>query len=341
MALLMLFVAVPAAADPTAEDLQLAREHMDTGVRYMQDPAGPQWDEAYVEFKKAYELSDSVNALLNLAICAQKLELDGEAIGHYEELLSSSRRLDPRDRKQIKNDLAILSTSVVKLTVKLDTAVRLTDVRTPRQGKPLQNVYELAAGEHELGIHPGEHRFTATAEGMLPAEWTVALQNGAKVEHTFEMKPIPPPPPLPVMIKTVLVEKAQEPSRPVPLYVLAPGLLTLAAGGTMATFMILSSLKSDELDEARGVQPVSEQKKLRDDLVTYNLVADIGIGVTAAAAATTLILILTRPTVGGEPPPSEPAKKAPPSKEARFGEDWLLLPTAQADGGGALFHARF
>ncbi len=370
-----LVVAVPAAAKPTADEMAAARKQMEAGVGFMQDPAGPRWDEAYLAFKKAYELSDSTNALLNLAVCAQKLELDGEAIAHYETLLKlEGKALDWRDRKQIKADLKVLTAAVVRVTFSVPVAVKVTDVRTPRQGKPLRNVYELAAGKHTLGIHPGEHRFTATAVDKLDEIWDVVLENGSKVEHAFEMRDVPPPPPVPVMIKTVLVNSEDlEESRPIPLYVLAPGLLTLAAGGVMGTFMVLSTIKADELDDARGVQPVAEQRKIRDDLVTYNLIADIGIGVTAAAAATTLILILTRPTVaaGGEDgagtpgaveitTPADPANEtpketpteapkapaaptSPPPKKTsmRFGVDWVLVPTAAPFGGGAMFSTRF
>jgi hypothetical protein len=351
---LLCSLAVPssAMAAPTKEDMAEARKHMDAGVRFMQDPAGPRWDEAYDAFKKAWKLSGSINALLNLAITAQKLELDGEAIDYYEKLLAEEKKLDWRDRKQIKNDLKVLTASVVHLKVKVNVPVRLIDVRTPRQGKPLRNVYNLEAGEHELGIHPGDHRFTATADGKVDQTWTTVLQNAAKVEHVFEMQDVPPPPPLPVMVKTVLVEKEAEAeeSRPVPLYVLAPGLLTLAAGGVMGTFMVLSTLKADELEEARGVKTVEEQRELRDELVTYNLVADIGIGVTAAGAVTTLVLILTRPTVaadGGDvtsEEPSSPDAKPPASKKKqamRFGIDWLVAPSATPAGGGATFVTRF
>lgn len=354
---MFMVVAVPSvwAQD---KDLAAARKHMDAGVRYMQDPAGPKWDEAYLEFKKAYELSDSINALLNVAICAQKLELDGEAIALYKQVLAS-KKIDRRDRKQVENDLKVLEASVVWVTFTVNVPLRLTDVRTPRQGKALRNVYELEKGTRTLGIHPGAHNFTASAPGKTDQEWDVVLHNATKVEHTFDLVDKPPDEGR-VVIKTVLVKEDRE-SRPIPLYVLAPGLLTVAAGGVMATFMVLSSMKASELEEARGVKPVAEQREIRDTLVTYNIIADVGIGVTAAAAVTTLVLILTRPTVvikgdaeisgedsdgtteGATPPAEAPPAETPAPKETsmRFGEDWVIAPLADPYGGGAAFSVRF
>jgi hypothetical protein len=267
-----------------------------------------------------------------------------------------SKKLDKRDRKQVENDLKVLEASVVWVTFDVNVPLRLTDVRTPRQCKALRNVYELDKGTRTLGVHPGAHNFTASAPGKSDAEWDVVLHNATKVSHAFELVDKPPDEGR-VVIKTVLVKEDEE-SRPIPLYVLAPGLLTVAAGGVMATFMVLSSMKASELEEARGIKPLAEQREIRDTLVTYNIIADVGIGVTAAAAVTTLVLILTRPTVvvkgdaeisegeDGEtpdeaaPPAAEPA---PPAKKTsmRFGEDWVIAPLADPYGGGAAFSVRF
>src|SRR6476659_9259610 len=54
-----------------------ARSHFFAGVALLQDPEGEKVEEAYREFKKAYEISGSPKILGNMGFCAMRLERDG------------------------------------------------------------------------------------------------------------------------------------------------------------------------------------------------------------------------------------------------------------------------
>src|SRR5438093_310126 len=104
-----------ASADAASEDA--ARKHFKAGVAYLQDPDGERYEEAYSEFKVAYELSNSPKVLGNIGLCAMKLERDDEAIAAYARYLAEVADIDPEERAQIKRDLETLSESAARITV--------------------------------------------------------------------------------------------------------------------------------------------------------------------------------------------------------------------------------
>src|SRR5690349_18098143 len=104
---------VPArAADPpaagTAPDpakIEEARRVFKVGVALLEDPEGAKYDEARIQFQRAFDLSGNWKVLANLGVCQLKLERDGEAIASYEKYLSAGAALiDPDERAQIERD---------------------------------------------------------------------------------------------------------------------------------------------------------------------------------------------------------------------------------------------
>src|SRR5690349_6487515 len=92
------------AADPAnAEDE--AHRHFKVGISYLQDPEGERYEDAYGEFKLAYELSHSPKVLGNIGLCAMKLERDGEAINAYTRYLAEVPDIEADERAQIERDL--------------------------------------------------------------------------------------------------------------------------------------------------------------------------------------------------------------------------------------------
>src|SRR5580704_9487103 len=135
-----------------------ARAHFKAGVSYLEDPEGQRFEDAFAEFKKAYELSHSPKILGNLGLCAMKLERDGEAIDDYTRYLADVPDIDPAEKTQITRDVQTLSASVVTATVttSVPSAV-IVDTRVPVRGPSVTNVYDVAAGSAKLRVRPGHH----------------------------------------------------------------------------------------------------------------------------------------------------------------------------------------
>ena len=179
--------ALPAVAKDPAK-IEEAKKHMQAGAAFYNDPSGHKCEEAIREFGKAYDLSGSLNALKGSAVCNLELERDGEAIEQYTKYLQAKgATIDAADKAQVETDLNTLRASAAFVTFSTDQAgVKISDVRTPSKGFPITNRYPLPMTGRKLGIHPGQHTFTASADGMPDQTWTIEIVNGGKFEHSFE-----------------------------------------------------------------------------------------------------------------------------------------------------------
>ncbi len=330
LALLLSLVAAhqSAFAQPSKGEIAKAKKHMAAGVAFIQDPDGARYEEAYPEFKGAYELSGSLNALQNLAICAMKLELDGEAIEHFEEFLEKKGDdIDAADKADVERDLNALKAAVAWITVSADKpGITLKDIRTPRSGATKRNQYTIGLQAKRLGVHPGDHAFTAiTGEGK-ELKWNLVVKNGDAHTHDFLFDPGAP-----VTAEGFTEDDANfgdtddeedDEGGGMPAYVWIAGSITVAAAVPWAIFGIMSFGKKSDYDAIHGQVPVPEQQEAFDDLQTTNLLADIFMGVTAAGAVATIILAITAPS--GEEDAEEEA-----------GVNWTIAPSVDPRGGAA------
>lgn len=312
---------------------------MGAGVAFIQDPEGARYEDAYPQFKRAYELTCSVNALQNLALCEMKIELDGDAIVHYEKVLAEKTDLADADRRQIESDLARLKATVAWITLSASAdGVKLTDERTPRRGAIVRNTYQIGTQKREIGIHPGSHVFTAVGADGKTATWKVEIASGARQEHHFSLVapssapgPVPPGP----------VPPGPQPppggdtgdGGGFPIYVWVVGGVTVASAIVMVAMMAVSASKKSEYDdEILGQAPLAEQEAAASDVQTFSALADVFIGVTVAAAATTVVLALLAPST----------EAATNNKEGpKFGVDYTVAPVVSDHGGGAGITVRF
>ncbi len=348
-------------ASPNEADLASAKQHMEAGVAFVRDPDGARYEEAYPEFRKAYELSGSLNALQNLGTCAMKLELDGEAISCFRRFLTKKGAdIDPQDKAQVEKDLGALDSSVAWVTFSSDRPnVRVVDVRTPRRGQVVRSTYTIGLEVMTLGVHPGSHEVVASADGFPDVKWTIEIANGSKHNKEFVFEPNTPMTPLdkpplpkdPVVTppddgepkdgavtppgadKPPVVE--QDTSRPIPVYVYVAGAGTLAAGAVGGVFAGLASSKGSEYEaDLRGRAPLHVQEEARDDIKTKNLIADVMFGVAGAGAVTTVVLFLMRPeaTVDGT---------AEATTASGFGRDWTVAPFVGQEASGVSLFAAF
>src|SRR3954464_1177523 len=133
----------PSVRAQEGEISEQARAHFQAGVNSLQDPDGARYEEAYREFKAAYQASPSWKILGNLGITAMKLERDGEAIEAFQKYLAGgAASLAPDEREQFQRDLATLKAGVVRLSLDVNLpGATITDERAPVTGSPVRNMY--------------------------------------------------------------------------------------------------------------------------------------------------------------------------------------------------------
>jgi hypothetical protein len=200
---LLFFVAGPAlGADATP--IEEAKRAFSAGVILLKDPDGAKYEDALVQFNKAYRLSGSWKALGNVALCSMKLERDGEAIAAYEKYLAQGgKEVDADERAQIERDLAALKAQVVQVHLEVPQgASRLVDERANAHGRVL-NEYPLGSGQVQLGIHPGHHVMTMRLATGGELRWDVDLVPSTTVTHKFESAAAPEPTPAPSEPRTL------------------------------------------------------------------------------------------------------------------------------------------
>ncbi|MSP26164.1 MAG: hypothetical protein EXR75_13605 [Myxococcales bacterium] len=384
LALVLLLALAPSAyasacpdpkPNPSPADVNAARDHMKAGSAFAKDPDGAQYEEAYPEFRKAYVLSGSLNALQNLGTCAMKLELDGEAIGCFQRFLEKKgATIDAADQAQVDADLAALASSVAWVTFSSDRpVVKLVDVRTTRSGKTIRNMYQIGIVTQSFGLHPGSHDLVASVNGLPEQKWTIEISNGSKHNKEFVFDPGLAPTPLgpdtPDPVKDPTAEPTKDPvktptgtdkpppptgepkdaaegsTRPVPMYVWIAGGASLAVGAGAGAFGAMAlSQKSDYDTNILGKASLAEQEATREKVASKGLITDVLAGAAIAGGVTTLVLFLTRPEV---PAKTSGARRTPASVThddaalAGFGRDWTLAPAFDEHGGSVSLFATF
>jgi hypothetical protein len=321
-----LLLAPAAHSQPTdPAKLEQAKKHMQAGAAFYNDPSGHKCEEAIREFGKAFDLSGSLNALKGMAICNLELERDGEAIEQYTKYLAGKGSSIAADEKhQLETDLNALKAAVATVKISVDKpGVKITDVRTPSRGYPISNTYPIPVSGKKLGIHPGQHVFTASVEGQPDLVWKVEIANGGTYEHSFEFdkgKPVTAEgfkdTPAPEETKTV---------RPIPIAAWVVGGITVASIGTWVGLMIRARNIHNSYTEANGQASRTELESLQSSVKSANLISDVFMGVSIAGVAATTIIILTRPS------------KKVPIKAGGLS----VTPTFDLTGGGAIVRGTF
>ncbi|HYP90523.1 MAG TPA: hypothetical protein VEQ59_20270 [Polyangiaceae bacterium] len=296
-ALGILVGAAPAHADVKITDA--ARQHFNAGVSLLKDPDGARYEDAYREFKAAYEASPSWKILGNLGLTAMKLERDGEAIDAYTRYLAEGKKdIDPSERADIERDLGTLRASAVTLVISTaPESVVVTDERTPVTGSPVRNRYQSQAGSLRLQVRPGHHLLTASNEGKS-LSFELDAEPGSTREHTFDFNApvaVAAPPVVEAPPPAAAPPPPPPPTRPIPtgvwVGVAATGAFAVGAGvvGVMALG------KNSDFNAANG-HDAAKAKSLQSDTQTLNVVTDVLIGAALVSAGVTTYLYVKRPT---------------------------------------------
>jgi hypothetical protein len=195
LCLLVTSLPVPALAADVPISAE-ARAHFNAGVNLLQDPDGARYEEAYREFKTAYQASPSWKILGNLGIAAYRLERDGEALAAFEKYLQEGKKeIDAEERAQFERDAGTLRAGMVRVTLRSEPAgATVVDERAPQSGGVVRNAYPALGAPTELGVRAGRHRFVASSPGRPDSVWEIELEPGQKVEHVFSFsEPAPAP----------------------------------------------------------------------------------------------------------------------------------------------------
>ncbi len=172
----------PARADEKISEE--AKLYFQNGVELIQGQP-PNYQDAYYQFKLAWDKSKSWKVLGNWGLCALKLERDGEAIWAYTEYLKKGGNdVDPEERKDLTRDLLLLNGN--SATLDLGSTIADLDVLDTRAGSsaPPQS-YKLEGGHLTLKLRAGSHALTASAQGKT-LRWDVSLSPGKNEQHVFD-----------------------------------------------------------------------------------------------------------------------------------------------------------
>jgi hypothetical protein len=298
------------------------------------------------EFRQAYDLSGSLNALKAMGVCELELERDGDAIAHFETFLQKLGDKPHPDKAQVESDLKGLKAAVAWVTLTSDRQnVRVVDVRTPSRGYPITNRYMVTAAAQKIGVHPGQHVFTASSDGVPDQTWKVDIGNASTHERNFAFdtgKPLTAEgfttSDLPGGDTT---KPATTTERPIPTTVWIFGGLTAALAVPTVIFMVRAGGKRGDYDDANGTKAGPALEDMRSDVQSANLVADIFLGATIASAAATAIFYFTRPEVAVQSGTASGRSSGALRLGSGPGAGISLTPVAGPTGGGGALSGRF
>jgi hypothetical protein len=293
----LLLVAISTASLPAAAQDKISEEaklYFKNGVELIQ-ATPPNYQDAYYQFKLAYEKSRSWKVLGNLGLCALKLERDGEALDAYTEYLKSGGKdVDPEERTALERDTLLISGNSAVLN--LTSAAPDADVIDTRAGSSVPpQTYKFQNGALALRLRAGTHTLTATASDGRQEKWEVVLTPGKSVDHRFAFAPQAAPTAAPV---APVASAVQPTSLPPPVNdtegkfpLRTVGFVTAGVGaaalvGGVVTGLLARSAESDAKDACNGkICPTSAESDFdsASSLATMSNVFFIGGGVLAAA----------------------------------------------------------
>lgn len=303
----VVFSNVPAKADappPAPQQIEEARRLFKVGVALLEDPDGAKYDEARVQFQRAYDLSGNWKVLANLGVCQLKLERDGEAIASYEKYLAGGgANVDADEKAQIERDLAVLKAQVVTVHLTFPgTGASVTDERLDSRGNRMINEYQAQGETLTLGLHPGDHTLTARLQSGT-SKWEARLAPASENSHTFEIVAAPAAAPAttagagpgsPAADQGV---PAKEGERPIPTTVwIGAGVTGALTIGAVVTGAIALGKRSDFTSINDSSHSEAEKQSAHDSAASMGLVSTILSAGALVGAGVTTYLFFTRPS---------------------------------------------
>jgi hypothetical protein len=316
----LLFDTAARADEPISEDAKL---YFKNGVELIQSQP-PNYQDAYYQFKLAYEKSHSWKVLGNFGLCAFKLERDGEAIQYYTDYLKGGGNdVDPDERAALRRDLLVLNGNSAGVTLTSATGeLDLTDSRAGSSAPPQS--YRMEGGKLLLRLRAGTHTLTATHANQTQ-RWKVAFSPGRDEAHDFDFSDKPaataapaatPVAPTPLTEPPTPAADHGSPLRTAGFVTAGVGVAALVGG--VVTGLMAKGKETDAKNLCRGtVCPESASSKFdsASSMATVSNILFIGGGAITAAGVGLIVF-------GGP--------KAEPEKSARL--TLRMLPAVGRDG---------
>ena len=278
----------PPPSSPSPDAKEQARIHFTAGVNLLQDPEKPRYEEAYAEFKRAYELVKSPSILGNIGLCAMKLERDAEAIDAYKRYLAEMQTLAPEERAQVERDVLTLQAGLARVSVEShpDGAL-INDTHIAVRGESVTNLYGPLHGKTELGLRRGHHVLKARYPDGTEVAWEADVTGGES--HVFDH---PVGPPSPGRRRRRAGVRQACPRIRLRRHHRRRG----AAAGAAATGVVALNEHS-RFDAANDGSNPSHAADLRSSGQTLNIVSDALLGATVVCAIATAYVYFARPSV--------------------------------------------
>ena len=258
--------------------------------------AAGNWGEARVLFARAHEMAPSARTFRGLGLCDFELRRYVEAITELEAALADQRKpLTSAQRQETQTALERAREYVAVFELSVPAGV--TEMTLDGATRPLP-------GDGKLALNPGLHRVVVRPQDGDPIAREVDVQAGARGTIAFE--PERPAaaepgsmPAAPFPAEETRQATAAQPQGSGPLlWTWVAGGATVAFGAATVVFALLTQDKVDAFDDVKFADPV-QAASLRDDGQTYQLLTNVGVGVTAAAAVGTVVLYFVE---SSEPP---------------------------------------
>lgn len=284
------------AGDAISEE---AKAYFKNGVELIQEQP-PNYQDAYYQFRLAYEKSKSWKVLGNLGLSSFKLERDGEAIQYYTDYLKGGGNdIDPEERAALQRDLLVLNGNSASLNLSsAQIDLDLSDARAGSSAPPQS--YRLEDGKLSLRLRAGTHTLTASHAGKI-LRWEVTLSPGRTETHDFDFSepralPAPSTSPLPTLAPTPVVATPEPAPRANPLR--SVGFVTAGVGvaavlGGVVTGLMVKGKESDAKAMCQDtICPVSASAKFDSakSLATVTNLLLIGGGVLSAGGIAMIIV---------------------------------------------------
>lgn len=157
--LVLALLALPARAEPSAEDKALSAELFKEGRRLMEQG---EIGEACAKLAESERLVPADGTFLNLAVCHEKLGKTATAYAAFTEARARARAAKQKDRVAFaERHIADLEKKLSRLIVLVPSEVDLPNLRVYRDGSEIRR----AAWGTAMPVDPGEHWIEARAEG--------------------------------------------------------------------------------------------------------------------------------------------------------------------------------
>ncbi|MGC4087235.1 MAG: hypothetical protein QM756_04885 [Polyangiaceae bacterium] len=269
-------LAAPTNAAAKEQISEEARSYFRNGVELLQ-ASPPNYQDAYYQFKLAFDKSNSWKVLGNMGLCALNLERDGEALRYYEDYLKrGGKEIDKDERAAIERDMLLVRGNAATIEVNSvgGEEVELLDVRA---GSPVPGqAYVIGSQKQTLTLRAGTHTLTATHKDGRSLKWEILLRPSKSASHEFDFNapppaapetqpaaPQPPTPPQTVPVDATPTTSSGSPLRTAGFVTGGVGLAIVASGVVTG---LMAKSKEREVDDKCAATPDGCDPSLKSTL---------------------------------------------------------------------------